>query len=212
MATLPVHGPLPESISTKLAASCHTSPSESLLGNDFLKSKELVNLSGPSILVMSTSWRKIFVHLSLNHWIPIHEVIPTLEYQSFYVWVLICSSNTLWESTLHGNGHRSWCLIHPCMYVSDSDMWVMYLYHACIYTDKNLRYSRRSLFLFFWPLVALCHIGFCIQDFAIYSIGLFGPICEPGPRWALGEHSCRPRSDHPRSPGCVYGKFLFVYM
>ena len=69
------------------------------------------------------------------------------------------------------NGHRSWCLIHPCMYVSDSDMWVMYLYHACIYTDKNLRYSRRSLFLFFWPLVALCHIGFCIQDFDIYSIG-----------------------------------------
>ena len=109
------------------------------------------------------------------------------------------------------NGHRSWCLIHPCMYVSDSDMWVMYLYHACIYTDKNLRYSRCSLFLFFWPLVALCHIGFCIQDFAIYSIGLFGPIYFFVKMWAclaLGEQI----ADHPRSRGCVYGKFLFVYM
>ena len=42
-------------------------------------------------------------------------------------------------------------MLYPCMYVSDSDMWVMYLYHACIYTDKNVRYSR-SLFIFFWPL------------------------------------------------------------
>ena len=110
---------------------------------------------------------------------------------------------------LDGNGHRI-LMLYPCMYVSDSDMWVMYLYHACIYTDKNLRYSRRSLFLFFWPLVALCHIGFCIQDFAIYSIGLFGPIyffCEHV-SLALSEQI----ADHPRSRGCVYGKFLFVYM
>ena len=77
MATLPVHGPLPESHMGDFSGSqqgwqlaviyVYTSPSESLLGSDFLKSKELVNLSGPSILVMSTSWRKIFVHLSLSH-------------------------------------------------------------------------------------------------------------------------------------------------